>query len=80
MEHRRAARFRDTQSPCGGHYATSHKDDPTPNVSFAAEIVSKAKDHVERKLMEAIHIHVADDTPTLNTDRGWQLSPKLPTP
>ena len=32
MEHRRAARSRDTQNPWGAHYTTSHKDDPTPNV------------------------------------------------
>ena len=73
----RATRSRDTQNPWGAHYATSHMDDPTPNVPFAAEIVSRAKDHVDHKLMEAIHI--AEDTPTLNTDRRWQLLPTIRT-
>ena len=75
MEHRRAARSRDTKNPWGAHFATAHKDDPTPNVPFTAEIVSRAKDHVDRKITEAINI--AEANPTVNTDRGWQLLPTI---
>lgn len=75
MEHRRAARSRDIKNPWGAHFATAHRDSPTPNMPFTAEIVNRAKDHVDRKITEAITI--AEEKPTINTDRGWQLLPTI---
>ena len=68
MEHRRAARNGETENPWGAHYTSTHKDDPVPTVPFQAELITRARDHVDRKLAEAIHI--AEVTPTLNTDKG----------
>lgn len=71
MEHR----SRDAKHPWGAHFATAHRDSPTPNVPFRAKIVSRAKNHVHRNTIKAIKI--AEDNPTANMDRGWQLLPTI---
>ena len=75
MEHRRAAKNRDKENPWGAHFTRAHKDGPVPVMPFRAKIIVRTRDHVDRKLMEAIHI--AKRTPTLNSDRGWQLLPTI---
>ena len=77
MEHRRGARNRDTDNPWGAHYAIAHKDDPVPAVPFQAKMIARPRDHVDRKLPEVIYI--AEESPALNTDRGWQLLPTIQT-
>ena len=72
MEHRRAAKNRDAQSPWGAHYATST---PVPIIPFQAEIISRTTDHVDRKLTEAIHIAI--ESPPLNTDSRCKLLPTV---
>ena len=57
-------------APWDAHFATAHRDGPTLNVPFTAEIVHGVKDHVDHKMMEAIKI-------TVNTDRGWQPLPTI---
>ena len=71
MEHRRAAKNRDALSPWGAHYATSHRSTPVLVIPFQAEIISRTADHVDHKLTEAIHIAI--ESPPLNTDSGWKL-------
>ena len=71
MEHRRGAKSRDSLNPWGAHFSKAHSSTPVPVIPFKAEIISRTKDHVDRKLTEAIHI--AEDSPELNTDHGWQL-------
>ena len=75
MEHRRAAKNRDAQSPWGAHYTTSYRSTPVPIIPFQAEIISRTADHVDCKLAEAIHIAI--ESPPLNTDRGWKLLPTV---
>ena len=75
LEHRRAALNRNEQNPWGAHYGTIHKGSPVPTVPFTARIVRRAQDHVDRKLSEAIEM--AETTPQLNTDSGWQLVPTI---
>ena len=75
LEHRRAALNRNEQNPWGAHYGTAHKSSPVPTIPFTARIIRRAQDHVDRKLGEAIEI--AETTPLLNTDSGWQLLPTI---
>lgn len=75
LEHRRAALNRNEQNPWGAHYGTAHKGSPVPTIPFTARIIRRAQDHVDRKLGEAIEI--AETTPLLNTDSGWQLLPTI---
>jgi hypothetical protein len=46
-----------------------------PTIPFTARIIRRAQDHVDRKLGEAVEI--AETTPLLNTDSGWQLLPAI---
>ena len=75
LEHRRAALNRNEQNPWGAHYGTTHKGSPVPTIPFTARIIRRAQDHVDHKLGEAIEI--AETTPQLNTDSGWQLLPTI---
>lgn len=68
MEHRRAARNRDTQNPWRGHYYNDHHSTPVPAIPLKAKIVSRTRDKVDWKLVEAIHI--TEDSIALNTDSG----------
>ena len=75
LEHRRAALNRDMQSPWGAHYSIEHNVEQVQEIPFSAKIIRRAKDHVDRKLREAIKI--AEISPQLNTDSGWQLLPTI---
>ena len=63
---------RDIQNPWGAHFGTEHNGEAVPEIPFSAKIVRRARDHVDRKLGEAIEI--AETVPPLNTDSGWQLA------
>ena len=75
LDHRRAALSRDIQNPLGAHFGTEHNGEAVPEIPFSAKIVRRARDHVDRKLGEAIEI--AETVPPLNTDSGWQLLPMI---
>ena len=61
LEHRRAALNRDMQNPWGAHYGTEHIGESVPEIPFSVKIVRRARDHVDRKLREAIKI----DSPSI---------------
>ena len=72
MEHRRAIRNGDFGNPFGTHDHNAQAGDSVPAVPFHADIITQTRDHVNRKLTEAIFI--TTEKPTLNTDRGWHNS------
>ena len=67
----------DDRNPWGAHFLQVHANIRAPVVPFKAVITSRTHDHVDRKLTEAIHI--AEESPSLNTDSGWQLLPTIRT-
>ena len=71
LEHWRAALNRDVQNPWRAHYSTKHNEEPVPSIPFSTRIIRRARDHVDRKLGEAIKI--AEIAPPLNMDSGSQL-------
>ena len=54
MEHRRAAKNRDAENPWESHFLKDHESTPVPTIQ--AEIISRTKDQVDRKITEAVYI------------------------
>ena len=75
LKHQIAALNKNMQNPWGAHYSTEHNDTSVPTIPFTARIIRRARDHIDRKLGEAIEI--AETAPPLNTDSGWQLLPTI---
>ena len=62
--------YGDGRTPWDAHFLHAHANIRVPVIPFKTVVFSRTHGHVGDKLTEAIHI--AEESPSLNTDSGWQ--------